>query len=882
MPYNWKDALANIAKKLNDNISKLASNKAENSDLKATNSVVSKNTSDIALQSARIDGLAKLTNGSTTGDAELIDGRTDASGITHNNIGGHIRDITNSINSDIDIHGNMLGNLRIKFNDLENGKIDDSGNNVTDSVSARTGYRQYLQGQIVNLIQNNAYLHVYEYDANKVFVSGTDYGNKNKCSFAANENHYYRFTILATDWTTPITKSNISNYLTGSITFASALQINLENKISIGTAELVDGRKDINGVSHTNIGAHIRDITTSINSDMDAYGNILGNLRVKFADLENGKISDTGADVADSVSARTGYRQFSKNQIVNLVQNNAYLNVYEYDSSKVFISKTDYGNNLKCSFSVDETHYYRFSILASNWTTPITKANVASYLTGTITFTPTFQASLETKITKNKDALHDGLRYIDLTLVSGGIDNTSGSFTVDATFMRTDKTSFDGYGSITINTPSKYTSLYYWDTSGIFKGCMFNTVRSLTFTPIAGYKYAIQFWYGGSDKNLLSTNHTVSEKIILTENDTYRFQKPTNCLLDLPTKLFIQKGGTLELFKYGMYYTDTEYVPDKYNIRVANINQYRTEYSDKIIISCPSDYAGITLRNSGDLPLFQLLDRYGNVVDQKRVTIYVADQSAITNIARNIMYLGDSLTGMGYRSGETARLLSLTNLTNTKLIGRSIGNGTGNKFTGTGGYSWANYTEDPSTLPAGYPNNYLWDATNSKLSMKYHINSLGETQLDYIIILLGWNDYESGAFASSFSWDTMKVRAKKLIENIHLYYPSCKIILESYHYMYPLYRKSYGNTMPQIRQNKYIYDLNRFYQGIADGYDYVEFLQMSCQIDVIHNMTLAEEVANKRTTETVKYCTDTVHPADIGFFQYSDAEFATLLYLMRS
>ena len=87
--------------------------------------------------------------------------------------------------------------------------------------------------------------------------------------------------------------------------------------------------------------------------------------------------------------------------------------------------------------------------------------------------------------------------------------------------------------------------------------------------------------------------------------------------------------------------------------------------------------------------------------------------------------------------------------------------------------------------------------------------------------------------------------------------------------------------MPQVRHNKYIYDLNRFYQNIANRYDFVWFLQMSCCIDVLHNMNMVEEVANKRTTEKVKYCSDVVHPADIGFYQYSDAEFSALLYLMK-
>ena len=246
-----------------------------------------------------------------------------------------------------------------------------------------------------------------------------------------------------------------------------------------------------------------------------------------------------------------------------------------------------------------------------------------------------------------------------------------------------------------------------------------------------------------------------------------------------------------------------------------------------------------------------------------------------------LMYLGDSLTGMGYRSAEMANLIKSANLTNVKLIGRSIGQGTGNRFTGTGGYTWANYTENPNSLPSAYGNNYLWVNEYNNISMGHFVKyDLVESQLDYLIILLGWNDYESGAFSSSFNWEDLKTRARKLIENTHASFPSCKIILEGYHYMYPHNRQSYGNSMPQIRQNRYIYDLNRVYESLAKEYEYVIFVQMSNRIDVIHNMPMKEVTANKRNKTLVSYCTDCVHPAESGFNQYADAEFDSILYLM--
>lgn len=53
---------------------------------------------DIQTQKARIDTFASLKEGSTTGDAELIDGRISANGITYNNIGSAIRGQFKEIN----------------------------------------------------------------------------------------------------------------------------------------------------------------------------------------------------------------------------------------------------------------------------------------------------------------------------------------------------------------------------------------------------------------------------------------------------------------------------------------------------------------------------------------------------------------------------------------------------------------------------------------------------------------------------------------------------------------------------------------------------------------------------------------------------------------
>lgn len=68
---------------------------------------------DIQTQKARIDSFTSLEEGSTTGDAELIDGRIGADGVTYANIGTAIRTQCGNLNNLLDIKYEVTSNNRI-------------------------------------------------------------------------------------------------------------------------------------------------------------------------------------------------------------------------------------------------------------------------------------------------------------------------------------------------------------------------------------------------------------------------------------------------------------------------------------------------------------------------------------------------------------------------------------------------------------------------------------------------------------------------------------------------------------------------------------------------------------------------------------------------
>lgn len=84
------------------------SGKADSSTVTALTSRVSQAEADIDTQSARIDAIVALPAGSTTGDAELIDGRTSYNGMTYNNIGQSIREQVNTLVDNINVLNNYV------------------------------------------------------------------------------------------------------------------------------------------------------------------------------------------------------------------------------------------------------------------------------------------------------------------------------------------------------------------------------------------------------------------------------------------------------------------------------------------------------------------------------------------------------------------------------------------------------------------------------------------------------------------------------------------------------------------------------------------------------------------------------------------------------
>lgn len=117
--------------------------KAKQSDLEKTNNnvVILENEKatkvEVEVERKRIDLFTKLPNGSTTGDAELIDGRVGADGITYDNIGGAVRtNIKRLMDISLEKANNLLDPTTLELGDIGswNGSNINTNSPATDKI----------------------------------------------------------------------------------------------------------------------------------------------------------------------------------------------------------------------------------------------------------------------------------------------------------------------------------------------------------------------------------------------------------------------------------------------------------------------------------------------------------------------------------------------------------------------------------------------------------------------------------------------------------------------------------------------------------------------------------------------------------------------------
>ena len=151
------------------------------------------NKNEIAVLKTRMDSFTSLQQGSTTGDAELIDGRVGYDGKTYDNIGGAIRGQVSQLSDEIN-NKFVKGKNLLNIEESEIGHLNSNGSISYNETYETTTYIPIAQGQSITISPKlRKFL---AYDETKKPMEETFQNNEISTSytFTATNNGYIRVT----------------------------------------------------------------------------------------------------------------------------------------------------------------------------------------------------------------------------------------------------------------------------------------------------------------------------------------------------------------------------------------------------------------------------------------------------------------------------------------------------------------------------------------------------------------------------------------------------------------------------------------------------------------------------------------------------------------
>ena len=284
---------------------------------------------DLEVERKRIDSFIKLEEGSTTGDAELIDARIGLGGVVYNNVGEAIRKPMTEI---IDVYKslNLLNPKNCKIGtslESSNGQeVSSSATSVTDYIPiSNTIYGIYIY-QYNKIMNPNC--NIWFYDSTKNFISKISSSANSTGSGRINnipENaKYMRFTFVSSDGGI----FNIAMVIEGDTAPTKYIPYSIDYKIK-------DDSLSENIVRKSNIDI----LQSEINSLMPQYD--ITDYMLFCETYENMLIKDDGTLVADRDNKRNATSMVKIDKTKNMYSNTkgAAL-VFFYDINKIFISKS--------------------------------------------------------------------------------------------------------------------------------------------------------------------------------------------------------------------------------------------------------------------------------------------------------------------------------------------------------------------------------------------------------------------------------------------------------------------------------------------------------------------------------------------------------------
>lgn len=169
--------------------------------------------SDLDIQKKRIDSFISLKEGSTTGDAELIDGRIGNDGIIYDSIGnairGQIHTINNALNTKIGLGDDL--NIPINSISMEVGRILWTTGYISDNVMDFSYITLDVNGY-KNIEMDTDFLGANDlgyafYDSSNTYISGSKTKNEKVNITIPDNAYFFRYGDRNATWQTRISEN---------------------------------------------------------------------------------------------------------------------------------------------------------------------------------------------------------------------------------------------------------------------------------------------------------------------------------------------------------------------------------------------------------------------------------------------------------------------------------------------------------------------------------------------------------------------------------------------------------------------------------------------------------------------------------------------------
>ena len=270
------------------------------------------NEADLIVEKKRIDSLTSLPQGSTTGDAELIDGRVGADGKTYKNIGSAIREQFKNINKTTD---DLLKSYTPIIEEVDISILE----NWVQVDGTTSSYNNYKHVEISNIKTNDTFSLKCQVGVNiRAYVIKNASGYVTRVYKQENYDTKHDYDLEVT-----INSDEEGGTLYVNTFNSNYIGVKKNNGIEIAPSpEVLDGRIGADGVTYENIGTSIREqfkkvnkVTNDLsNSYISTFGDLSINVLENWIEANGGSSNYNNFKHIEIAGVKTGEIYKIKNQ----------------------------------------------------------------------------------------------------------------------------------------------------------------------------------------------------------------------------------------------------------------------------------------------------------------------------------------------------------------------------------------------------------------------------------------------------------------------------------------------------------------------------------------------------------------------------------------